>query len=802
MSWADDGDDGDDRHGQVSPTTTSTSTTLRHFFKRVTRKLGRTTTPSPSSPSSPTATITATTTTTTTIANDNHNSHPPGLSSDDATAQRTKRKSFSLFGRRRTSSQPLPPNPPQLQTGTESTPPTPTPTPGVTPSAHVRPSHPSHPISPRRRPSSIPNLLQLNPFPLLPNELVYAILLEAAHDHCTARRLVLVSRQVKSRVEKVLYANVHLGDMALIRLFARTVREASVVPRLPELRLGAAVGVGVGVGVATTAGGRAGGPAREASRERVLGDLREEEECSTTAVVAHPLQLTSTARTRPPRLLVRFSPQLPPASSSSSSSLSLPAPLSPSPSFALSPSTTTTTTAAAAAPVSTASTLTRAFFATTVRALTLAVHEDHFHILYPDVLESAWLILCTCDAVRELEVSGDLIRRTDPALIPVPPASPSPSTVVMAMGAPAGTGIGTPGPPVLPPIPSVMHGDALLPSTSTSATHPPPTAPSTSALPPPAPPTLHTDLYAARMRPTHLTLLAPHNNVNFHLPMLQHVTHLRYAICPPRILGWQSTNDGSVTLGGHALGQVNVTATNNSNASNANNANNNTNTNNSHTPGGTTGQGRLLRHLTHVAFDYQIGRESGHGGMGIGVWGAGHFVGIVREALAEGGSSGAPLELAPHAEEGSGSGSGSGSGNVQGPGLGPGLGLGLAGEDQGSPPPLPPPPLERVVVKIILRPRAEVLSRFNAIWPRLDAVRKADARLVYFGAKWRDNEMFGENLWERVRAIEERRGRERERGRGRGRQRSNSAASAATATGAGGGRRRASSVSIGWFQDG
>lgn len=118
------------------------------------------------------------------------------------------------------------------------------------------------------------------------------------------------------------------------------------------------------------------------------------------------------------------------------------------------------------------------------------------------------------------------------------------------------------------------------------------------------------------------------------------------------------------------------------------------------------------------------------------------------------------------------------------------------------------PPLERVVVKIILRPRAEVLSKFNAIWPRLDALRKSDARLVYFGAKWRDNEMFGENLWERVRAVEERRDRERERVRVRGggsRQRSNSAASSATAGGGGGGgggRRRASSVSIGWFQDG
>ena len=252
---------------------------------------------------------------------------------------------------------------------------------------------------------------------------------------------------------------------------------------------------------------------------------------------------------------------------------------------------------------------------------------------------------------------------------------------------------------------------------------------------------------------------------------------------------------------------------------------------------GATGRGRLLRRLTHVAFDYQIGRESGHGGMGIGVWGAGNFVGIVREALAAGGSPApsTPLDgggpLAPHAEDGEGegnaqgSGSGSGLGLGSGPGPGPGIGRGegAAGASAGGGGTLNAdltdapdyldelgegPPLERVVVKIILRPRAEVLSKFNAIWPRLDALRKSDARLVYFGAKWRDNEMFGENLWERVRAVEERRDRERERVRVRGggsRQRSNSAASSATAGGGGGGgggRRRASSVSIGWFQDG
>ena len=215
--------------------------------------------------------------------------------------------------------------------------------------------------------------------------------------------------------------------------------------------------------------------------------------------------------------------------------------------------------------------------------------------------------------------------------------------------------------------------------------------------------------------------------------------------------------------------------------------------------------------------------------MGIGVWGAGNFVGIVREALAAGGGGGGgvvpagPLHgvgvdggspLAPHAEDGE------GEGNGQGPGPGQGSGSGQAqaesvgeGEER-----LDTPtgaldhlgdlgtgdaaPLERVVVKIILRPRAEVLSKFNAIWPRLDAVRKADPRLVYFGAKWRDNEMFGENLWERVRCVEERRDRDRERLAARGRPRSNSAASAGTAGGGGGRRRRASSVSIGWFQDG
>ncbi len=247
---------------------------------------------------------------------------------------------------------------------------------------------------------------------------------------------------------------------------------------------------------------------------------------------------------------------------------------------------------------------------------------------------------------------------------------------------------------------------------------------------------------------------------------------------------------------------------------------------------GATGRGRLLRRLTHVAFDYQIGRESGHSGMGIGVWGAGNFVGIVREALAAGGSPAppAPLDggpLAPHAEDGEGERNAQGSGLVSGLGPGPGPGPGAGqGEGEGANGAGGDgtldaadadaldylnelgvePALKRVVVKIILRPRAEVLSKFNVIWPRLDALRKSDARLVYFGAKWRDNEMFGENLWERVRAIEERRDREREHGWARGsggRQRSNSAASSATAGGAGGGRRRrASSVSIGWFQDG
>ena len=239
---------------------------------------------------------------------------------------------------------------------------------------------------------------------------------------------------------------------------------------------------------------------------------------------------------------------------------------------------------------------------------------------------------------------------------------------------------------------------------------------------------------------------------------------------------------------------------------------------------GTTGRVRLLRRLTHVAFDYQIGRESGHGGMGIGVWGAGNFVGIVREALAAGRTPAPPSPLdgggalSPHAEDGEGEGNAQGSGAGAGAGQGEGEGVGVNGgggdgtSDADAPDYLDEldkePPLERVVVKIILRPRAEVLSKFNVIWPRLDALRKSDARLVYFGAKWRDNEMFGENLWERVRAIEERRDREREHVRGRGsgsRQRSNSAASTATAGGAGAGggrRRRASSVSIGWFQDG
>lgn len=663
--------------------------------------------------------------------------------------------------------------------------------------------------------------MELTPFPVLPVELVYAIIVEAAHDHLSARRLVLVSRQVKWQVERVLYANVYLGDMTAIRLFARTVRQASLVPRLPHLRLGATRARAGELGSRERllddlteeeegTASRGGEPSREReeegtaprgrepSRERLLDDLTEEEE-GTVSLVANPPRLPSiekpaAPRIRPSRLSRRWSQ--PPPSSSSSSAL-------PSPTCAP-PSSTT--------PTSISSTLTRAFFATAVRALTLVVQEEHFRILFPDVLDCARLILCACDAVRELEISGDLIRRTDPASTIASVPSP--------MGGLAGSGVG---PPVLPPIPTVvLHDNALLPSTSTANPPAPPLPATVPSAPPmlatstPATPALQTDLYAARMRPTHLTLIAPHNNVNYHLPMLQHVTHLRYAICPPRILGWRSNNDGSVGLGagagvhatgGHAVAHINVAGAG---------------------PGAggvaAMGRGRLLRRLTHLAFDYQIGREGGHGGMGIGAWGAGNFVAIVREALAAGGSPTPPppldggVPLAPHAEDGEGDGNAQGSGSGSGLGQGEGAGAGEgANGDGGAEGTLDTdaldyldelgegPPLERVVVKIILRPRAEMLSKFNAIWPRLDALRKADARLVYFGAKWRDNEMFGENLWERVRAVEERRDRDRERMRVRGagsRQRTNSAASSATGGATGGRRRRASSVSIGWFQDG
>ena len=120
--------------------------------------------------------------------------------------------------------------------------------------------------------------------------------------------------------------------------------------------------------------------------------------------------------------------QPPPPAPSSSSSSTLPVPPSPPPSFAPS-SPTATDSWAAVAPAG--STLTRAFFATTIRTLTLAVPEDHVRIFFPDVLECAHLILCTCGAVRELEILGDLIRRTNPVsasvvLAPAPAPAPVP----------------------------------------------------------------------------------------------------------------------------------------------------------------------------------------------------------------------------------------------------------------------------------------------------------------------------------------------------------------------------------------
>ena len=142
---------------------------------------------------------------------------------------------------------------------------------------------------------------------------------------------------------------------------------------------------------------------------------------------------------------------------------------------------------------------------------------------------------------------------------------------------------------------------------------------------------------------------------------------------------------------------------------------------------GTTGQVRLLRHLTHIAFDYQIGRKSGYGRMGIGVWGVGNFVGIVHEVLAAGRSPALPSlldgggSLSPHAEDGEGEGNVQGSGSGAGAGVGQGEGEGANGaggdgtldadmdtldylDELGK-----EPPLEHIIVKIILRPHDQAV---------------------------------------------------------------------------------------------
>ena len=59
-----------------------------------------------------------------------------------------------------------------------------------------------------------------------------------------------------------------------------------------------------------------------------------------------------------------------------------------------------------------------------------ACSPSHFRIPDPDVLECPRPILCTCDAVPELEMSGDLIRRTDLASIVVPVPTPAPFPIL------------------------------------------------------------------------------------------------------------------------------------------------------------------------------------------------------------------------------------------------------------------------------------------------------------------------------------------------------------------------------------
>lgn len=285
----------------------------------------------------------------------------------------------------------------------------------------------------------------------------------------------------------------------------------------------------------------------------------------------------------------------------------------------------------------------------------------------------------------------------------------------------------------------------------------------------------------AAMRPHYLTLVPPHNTVDFGLTLLERVTHLRYAKTPPRHLGYRRSINGM----------------------------------------------RMCGRVRYVAFDFQLENEGST---------TSTFVGIVKEALAalpveEHEMSLSHLNLDQPASAPSTSPSTSSSAaTANESGLSSGVGIGfpvMEDEDSdrdpfnssGSTTPAPGPVVEfltLVVVRIILTPHKPAsLSKFHTVWHRLHEIRQQDARLVYFPARWQDNELFGEDIWDRAEEMEREKDFQRSltsgAGAGTGEERGNLGRSWSFTTGSGtigggggssaGGRRRSSSLTLSWYQD-
>lgn len=133
-----------------------------------------------------------------------------------------------------------------------------------------------------------------------------------------------------------------------------------------------------------------------------------------------------------------------------------------------------------------------------VRSLALIPQEERVLLFFRDTVRSANIIMSACNNLVELECSGDFLRRT-----------------------------GVSNDQLEPPDTAGGDGDSAEASTGAHSA-----GPSTPIVPQPG-------LQRAAMRPGHLTLVPPIQNVNFKLAILSNVTHLHYSADLPRALNCQ-----------------------------------------------------------------------------------------------------------------------------------------------------------------------------------------------------------------------------------------------------------------------